>query len=179
MAPKELMLSQPTGHASAAAPGASGKTNDKASGKSDPAAAYLGHISELRADGSLTVMYPGITTAIPARLAAAATRERIETAVLLQQSVVLLFEQGDPQHPLIIGFLSSVIDEPSQQTAPTIEADVDGKRVRVTGQDEIVLECGQASITLRRNGRVVIRGTHVETHSEGTNRIKGGQVRIN
>jgi len=26
---------------------------------------------------------------------------------------------------------------------------------------------------------VLIRGTHVETYSEGTNRIKGGQVRIN
>ena len=38
---------------------------------------------------------------------------------------------------------------------------------------------GPASITLRRNGRVVIKGTYVETHSEGTNRIKGGQVQIN
>lgn len=60
-----------------------------------------------------------------------------------------------------------------------IEADVDGRRVRIIAQDEIVLECGQASVTLRRNGRIIIRGTYVETHSEGTNRIKGGQVRIN
>ena len=62
---------------------------------------------------------------------------------------------------------------------PFIEADVDGKRIRVTAQDEIVLQCGSASVTLRRNGRVVIRGTYVETRSEGTNRIKGGQVQIN
>lgn len=60
-----------------------------------------------------------------------------------------------------------------------IEMDADGKRVRVTAKDEIVLECGKASITLRRNGRVVVRGTHVETNSEGTNRIKGGHVRVN
>lgn len=60
-----------------------------------------------------------------------------------------------------------------------IEADVDGRRVRIVAQDEIVLECGNASITLRRNGRIVIKGTYVETCSEGTNRIKGGQVRIN
>jgi hypothetical protein len=60
-----------------------------------------------------------------------------------------------------------------------IEMDADGKRVRVTAKDEIVLECGKASITLRRNGRVVVRGTHVETSSEGTNRIKGGHVRVN
>jgi hypothetical protein len=60
-----------------------------------------------------------------------------------------------------------------------IDANIDGRRVRIVAQDEIVLECGQASITLRRNGRIIVRGTYVETHSEGTNRIKGGQVRIN
>jgi hypothetical protein len=32
---------------------------------------------------------------------------------------------------------------------------------------------------MRRNGKVIVRGTHVETHSDGTNRIKGGQVKIN
>lgn len=64
-------------------------------------------------------------------------------------------------------------------TPQVLEVDVDGKRVRIVARDEIVLECGNASITLRRNGRVVIKGTYIETYSEGTNRIKGGQVRIN
>ncbi len=62
--------------------------------------------------------------------------------------------------------------------APEIKV-LDGKRVRIEGADEIVLECGKASITLRRNGKVVIRGAYVETHSEGTNRIKGAQVKLN
>ncbi len=68
---------------------------------------------------------------------------------------------------------------PADPAMQVIEADVDGRRVRIIAKDEIVLECGQASVTLRRNGRIIIRGTYVETHSEGTNRIKGGQVRIN
>jgi hypothetical protein len=67
----------------------------------------------------------------------------------------------------------------TQEADPVIEADVDGRRVRIVAKDEIVLECGNASITLRRNGRIIIKGTYVETCSEGTNRIKGGQVRIN
>jgi hypothetical protein len=67
----------------------------------------------------------------------------------------------------------------AESGAQVVEADIDGRRVRIVAQDEIVLECGQASVTLRRNGRIIIRGTYVETHSEGTNRIKGGQVRIN
>jgi hypothetical protein len=70
-------------------------------------------------------------------------------------------------------------EEPCPIPPVVIEADADGRRVRLMAKDEIVLECGKASITLRRNGRVVVRGTHVESNSEGTNRIKGLQVRVN
>ena len=68
---------------------------------------------------------------------------------------------------------------PRAQPSTTIEALVDGKRVTIEAQDEIVLRCGQASITLRRNGRIVVRGTYVETRARGINRIKGGAVQIN
>ena len=60
-----------------------------------------------------------------------------------------------------------------------IDAAADGRRVRVSAKEEIVFQCGEASITLKSDGRVIVRGTYVETHSTGTNRIKGGQVRIN
>lgn len=68
---------------------------------------------------------------------------------------------------------------PVAEREPPIEALVDGKRVVIDAADEIVLRCGKASITLRRNGRVVIRGTYVETRAEGVNRVKGGSVQIN
>lgn len=60
-----------------------------------------------------------------------------------------------------------------------LEVMVDDKRIEIEGQDEVVLRCGKASITLRRNGRVVIRGTYVESRASGTNRIKGSSVLIN
>lgn len=62
---------------------------------------------------------------------------------------------------------------------PALDMRVDGRRVEIEAADEIVLRCGQASIVLRRNGRVVIRGTYVETRSRGVNRVKGGSVEIN
>jgi hypothetical protein len=61
----------------------------------------------------------------------------------------------------------------------TLDARVDGQRITIEGRDEIVLRCGEASITLRRNGRLVIRGVYVEARARGTNRIKGGSVLIN
>lgn len=118
----------------------------------------------------------------------------IEQAVREKRAVVLLFDGGDLSRPIVIGFVepinptplldlmmesASSSEAPSSDPPPAIEAKVDGKRVVVEAEDEIELRCGKASITLRRNGRVVIRGAYVETHAEGVNRIKGGSVAIN
>jgi hypothetical protein len=58
-------------------------------------------------------------------------------------------------------------------------AEVDGKRVVIKGHEEVVLQCGEASIILRANGKVIIRGVQIESHARGLNRIKGGGVKVN
>jgi len=58
-------------------------------------------------------------------------------------------------------------------------ATIDGKRIVLTGEEEVELRCSEASISLKKNGKLVIRGATVETRARGTNRIKGGSVRIN
>jgi len=139
-------------------------------------AAHTGRITAVDEAGIVTVWMKG-QGPMQARLAVAVTMEQISHAIEAQQTVLLLIEEGAPRRPIIIGFVE---DRVRPDRAPQIiEANVDGKRVRLVAQDEVVLECGSASITLRRNGRVIIKGTYVETHSDGTNRIKGGQVRIN
>ncbi|HEY4366073.1 MAG TPA: DUF6484 domain-containing protein [Steroidobacteraceae bacterium] len=151
-------------------------------------AAQVGTLVALNTDGSLAVQVPGtLSGPTPARLAVTLTTERLQAAVQNRQAVVLVFENGDRGLPIVVGLLETAArpvagddaDTARKTAPPIIEADVDGRRVRVTAQDEIVLQCGSASVTLRRNGRIVIRGSYVETHSEGTNRIKGGQVQIN
>jgi hypothetical protein len=151
---------------------------------SDAAAAHITTVVSLTSDGMPEVDLGADGRRVPARRAIAVTRERLETAITLGQQAVVLFENSDRSRPIIVGFIERIESPPpaaapEEPAAPVIEADVDGKRVRVTAQEEIVLECGSASVTLRRNGRVIIRGTYVETRSEGTNRIKGGQVQIN
>lgn len=142
--------------------------------------AHLATIVSLRPDGTPEVHLDDDGPAVAARLALPATRERLDKAVATRQQAVVVFENGDQSKPLIVGFVEPLVpDAVDSPGMPVIQADVDGRRVRVTAQDEIVLECGSASVTLRRNGRVIIRGTYVETKSEGTNRIKGGQVQIN
>ena len=73
--------------------------------------------------------------------------------------------------------LATRANQPSDK--PPLEARLDGKRVVLEGRDEVVLKCGDASITLRRDGKVILRGAYVETNARGVNRIKGGSVKIN
>ena len=58
-------------------------------------------------------------------------------------------------------------------------ASVDARRVTIAGDEEVVISCGKASITLTRDGNVVVKGARVETDADGVNRIKGASVRIN
>lgn len=99
----------------------------------------------------------------------------IATAIAQRTPVLLTFEHGRADRPIVLGLLHNL----ANTTAVPAVAHIDGKRVVLAAEDEIVLQCGRASITLRRNGRVVIRGVEVETRASGVNRIRGGTVAIN
>lgn len=112
--------------------------------------------------------------------------QAVRQAVASRQRAVLLFEEGDPRRPLLVGLvhpvsptplLDALLEPAAESTAHT--ATVDGQRVVIEGKDEVVLVCGEASITLRRNGRVLIKGVQLETSASGRNRIRGGSVEIN
>jgi hypothetical protein len=57
--------------------------------------------------------------------------------------------------------------------------ETDGERLVFSAEKEIVLRCGESSITLTRAGKILIRGAYVLTRSSGVNRIQGGSVQIN
>lgn len=92
------------------------------------------------------------------------------------REVVLLVDSRTSKPPVLLGLLQPLDADPS---SGELDARVDGQRVELEGRDEVVLVCGEASITLRRNGRILIRGVQVETRASGVNRIRGGSVAIN
>jgi hypothetical protein len=148
-------------------------------------ATHLGQVVAILNTEEVGVAIPGVTGTLAARLAVPMTHARLKEAIASRRAAVVLIDGHTPESAVVLGFLEPVPDEAPPEAADSrtdvqmVEADVDGKRVRIVGHDEIVLECGAASITLRRNGRVIIRGAYVETDSAGTNRIKGAAVRIN
>lgn len=141
----------------------------------------VGRVVSTAAAG-LRVDYPGNPAGhpLPARL----LTQIPEGAVAVGSSVLLLFEDGDPALPIVVGLLPSatphldaVLELP--RSAEPMEARLDGARVVLEGRDEVVLRCGKASITLHRNGQVEVRGVNVKTEARQVNRIRGGKVEIN
>lgn len=94
--------------------------------------------------------------------------------------VLLLFEEGDARRPIIVGVLQDCApdSEPREKHRQySVEADED--RHVITAEREIVLRCGDASITLTRAGKVIIKGNYVLSRSTGYNKIKGAAIDIN
>lgn len=162
-----------------------------------PGEVIIGLFSGMNDQGQALVDYPdnpsnGLLTAI-------------STVVLNKnqsgRQVAMLFAEGDPEKPVIIGLIHSTLYEmienfemmpaeaegleenrnSHEQLKPDNNDNVylDGKRVILEGQDEVVFKCGEASITLTKAGKIVIRGKYLLTRSTGVNRIMGGSVQVN
>jgi hypothetical protein len=100
-------------------------------------------------------------------------------AAHIGRPVVLMFEDADPTRPIVVGVLQGEHQVPEGAAPGQVEVESDGERVIVSAKNELVLRCGKASITLTRDGKVLLRGTALSTHASGVNRIKGGSVQIN
>jgi hypothetical protein len=121
------------------------------------------------------VVYPGqpTTAALPAR----ATLDL--HAPHIGRQAVLMFEEGDPYRPIVVGCLHDAAARALPDVPGQLELDADGRRLVVSAKDQIVLRCGKASITLTKEGKVILQGVYVSGHSSGVLRIKGGSVQIN
>ncbi len=155
----------------------------------------LARLAPSDADGALRAQF-GDGPPVPVRAVVG-----LDPGALVEgRSVLAVRVAGEPA-PILIGVLDAPVvehlarrvDFEPPPTAPGREtldgtldgADgplrvvADGRRVTVEATDELVLRCGEASLTLRADGKVVVRGTHILSHSTGPHRLKGGSFSIN
>jgi hypothetical protein len=120
------------------------------------------------------VMFPGQPqrAAIPAR-----TTVDLHAAHI-GRPVVLMFDAGDPLRPIVMGCVRGE-GTPLAEPPGHVQLDADGERLIVSAKEQLVLRCGQASITLTKAGKVIIQGAYVSSRSSGVNRVRGGSVQIN
>lgn len=133
----------------------------------------IGVLLGMEETGLPLVAFPGNPKETALRARATTKLQRTDVG----REVALLFEGGDTRLPLVIGVVQH--PERKNETQVPFTAELDGERILLSAQKEIVLECGKASITLTRAGKVLIRGAYLLSRSSGVNRIKGGSVQIN
>ena len=121
-------------------------------------------------DGRPLVVFPSNPkdTAIPARALVALGPQDTGS------EVALLFEDGDPARPLILGLIV-------EQMRPDAGRQVirDGETVRVDAENRLELRCGKASIIMESDGRITVRGSKLVSQASGSNLIRGGSVKLN
>jgi hypothetical protein len=94
-------------------------------------------------------------------------------------SVLLMFEQGDPTRPIVMGVLREPRADGVSQRPPALEVRYDGGRVLLDADTELVLRCGKSHLTLRQDGRVELHGETIVTRAAGANKVQGGSVQLN
>lgn len=97
--------------------------------------------------------------------------------------VLVVFDEGNPQKPIIVGVIQSLVDEiislKINDEKQLFKADIDNHRVVLEAEKEIVLKCGKGKISINKEGKIIILGTDLISRASGSNKIKGGNVRIN
>lgn len=142
----------------------------------------IGIVATVEERGAVHVEYPANTAGCPLPARSIVKIEPQDVG----REVVLMFEAGDPEKPIVMGFLqnpeaqgSNLLDQLLAKSEKATDVKVDGETLTFTAQKEVVIRCGKASITLTRAGKVLIRGAYLLSRSSGVNRIKGGSVQIN
>lgn len=162
--------------------------------------ARVGRLVGVSAEGLALVDFEGNPTSgpVPARSFVALEPAQLRAAVEERREAVLLFEDGEPSRPLLVA-LSQTPSAPSlleqllaeaarpeaspeapEAAAPAESQDANQQERRVLGaQKELVLQVGEASITLRRDGTILLRGVRVESRATGLQLIRGGKIELN
>jgi hypothetical protein len=117
------------------------------------------------------------------------------------REAALLFNGGDLNKPVIVGIIhcemldalenrsntqessEAWLDQPrvaeDEAKENSLDLVIDGKEHCIEAQEEMTLKCGKASITLTKDGKILLRGTYISSRSSGTNRILGGSILLN
>lgn len=116
----------------------------------------------------------------PGELVTAQTTVPLRRA-MIGAKVLVLHEDGDWTRPIVVGVLQEGVGayEPLASPASAVDVRVDDERLTLTAEREIVLRCGDASITLTRAGKVMIEGNYILSRSRGYNKLKGAAIDIN
>lgn len=163
----------------------------------EPGEIIIGTLVEIDEEGQPLVDFSGNSSG---RLLKAITTLGLTRSHVGRQ-LALLFVDGNMQSPVVMGLIHSPLQDmlenftheqaainPNSENKKEIDMEndlnvddalIDGNKVVFNAKEQIVLKCGESSITLTKSGKILIRGKYLLNRSTGVNRIMGGSVQVN
>lgn len=146
----------------------------------------LGQIITITEEGRALVDYPGNQMGPVVARSVIDVPARYNSLGTVNIPVLMVFEDGDLKLPIIVGIIhdtvfpaapsEEIILEPVKRQRDVV---VDGKKMVFDAKEEIVLRCGKSSVTLKKDGKIIVKGTQITNRASAANKIKGASVRIN
>jgi hypothetical protein len=53
------------------------------------------------------------------------------------------------------------------------------KQIVLDAEEEVSIRCGSGSITIRKSGKILVKGMEIVSHAKGAHRIRGGSIQLN
>ena len=132
--------------------------------------------------GEIRVKY-GSNVSVPARLLENVNRKKLMQQDSINREVLVVFENGDHERPIIIGIMENIIEDVISTTnLPDSEETTKDKSIEkiisLNATDNIKLKCGENSICLDKE-KIIINGIDIVSNASNINKVKGGAVKLN
>lgn len=138
----------------------------------------IGQLTPSEVPGEILVICDGHEPR-PAQLLSGMNRIELINKAAEGQRVLVLFIKGNPDEPVIVGMMENLLEELVLMEKEPVDVLVDGERVTIRAEKEIALICGEGSITITREGRIVVKGRDIISRASQINKIKGSSVELN
>ncbi len=146
----------------------------------------VGKVVETDERGNVFVTHPALSGSEPVKARVlAGVFENASPERILDCDVLIVFDGGDPSRPIVVGEVRDAIFRESGEFAFRTdprqgrELFAGERKIALEAHDEISLRCGKASITMKSNGKVIVKGVEIVSRAARANKIKGGTVAIN
>ena len=85
--------------------------------------------------------------------------------------VIVWYSEDSSTRPVVMGRVGTLPMEPERREQPD--------EIVIEARQQLTLRCGDGSITIRQDGKILIKGRDLVSHARRLNRIRGGSVAIN
>lgn len=139
-----------------------------------------GHLTGIDDGGRPLFLAEGAQASIAVAIGISSPDGVIVRAARRQQRALVARTTDEAPRWVLVGLVRDRVSAASRDAKHgRLELTVDGEKLKLEAEHDIELRCGQASITLRYDGRIEVRGTHILSASRGPNRVKGATIALN